>query len=145
MGDSGRPREVSDRIAKNLALPDSILDETLKPGGSKFQTQVAWARQYLVWEGHLDSSKHGTWKLTEKGRSAKITDDDTHKIFLKWVAVNQNNKKNTQPTEKVANEIASIIDEVLPEDTGTNENLKLIDVLRALSPEGFEKIAIGSK
>jgi hypothetical protein len=44
------PREVSDRIAKNLNLPDEVLDETLKSGGSKFHNQVAWARQYLVWE-----------------------------------------------------------------------------------------------
>ncbi|MDD2856624.1 MAG: winged helix-turn-helix domain-containing protein, partial [Desulfuromonadaceae bacterium] len=70
LGDSGRPREVSDKIAKKLELPDSFLDETLKSGGSKFHNQVAWARQYLVWEGYLDASKHGTWKLTDKGRNA---------------------------------------------------------------------------
>jgi restriction system protein len=28
LGDSGRPREVSARIAGNLNLPDEILDET---------------------------------------------------------------------------------------------------------------------
>jgi hypothetical protein len=33
LGDSGRPREVSDRIAKNMNLSDQILDETLKSGG----------------------------------------------------------------------------------------------------------------
>ena len=48
LGDSGRPREVSARIANNLNLPDEILDETLKSGGSKLHNQVAWARQYLV-------------------------------------------------------------------------------------------------
>jgi len=73
LGDSGRPREVSARIASNLNLPDEILDETLKSGGSKFHNQVAWARQYLVWEGLLNSSKFGTWKLTEKGIHAQIS------------------------------------------------------------------------
>ncbi len=48
LGDSGRPREVSARIAKNQSLSDEVLDETLKSGGSKFHNQVAWARQYLV-------------------------------------------------------------------------------------------------
>ncbi len=47
LGDSGRPREVSDRIAKNLSLPDTVLDETLKSGGSKFHNQVAWATQFF--------------------------------------------------------------------------------------------------
>ena len=56
LGDSGRPREVYSRIAENLAIPDEILDETLKSGASRFQNQVAWARQYLVWEGLVDSS-----------------------------------------------------------------------------------------
>lgn len=87
LGDSGRPREVSDRIAKNLNLPDKILDETLKSGGRKFHNQVAWARQYLVWEGFLDSSKHGTWTLTEKGRNAHLTEADARQIFKKWVAI----------------------------------------------------------
>ena len=57
LGDTGRPREVSARIAKNQNLCDEVLDETLKSGGSKFHNQVAWARQYLVWEGMLDSSR----------------------------------------------------------------------------------------
>ena len=104
LGDSGKPREVSDRIAKNLNLPDEVLDETLKSGGSKFHNQVVWARQYLVWEGLLDSSKHGTWKLTEKGRQRTITEEEAHRIFLKWVAINQENvvkkKASKNPSRK---------------------------------------------
>jgi len=45
LGNSGRPHEVSGRIAKILNLSDGILDETLKSGGNKFHNQVAWARQ----------------------------------------------------------------------------------------------------
>lgn len=140
LGDSGRPREVSDKIAKNLNLPDTILDETLKSGGSKFHNQVAWARQYLVWEGYLDASKHGTWKLTANGRNASISEEEAHKIFLKWVAVNQNNRKSKESAEKVQNQIAIIIDEIPPEDNGSDESLRLIDILRGLSPLGFEKV-----
>lgn len=141
LGDSGRPREVSDRIAKNLNLPDSLLDETLKSGGSKFHNQVAWARQYLVWEGYLDASKHGTWKLTDKGRNAGvISEDDAHKIFLKWVAVNQENRKGKSGGEKAEPEILIGLDELSPEIMHLNEEVRLLDVLRSLSPEGFEKI-----
>ncbi|MDO9054595.1 MAG: winged helix-turn-helix domain-containing protein [Gallionella sp.] len=53
LGDSGKPREVSTRIATNLNLSDEILDQTLKSGSNRFHNQVAWARQYLVWEGLL--------------------------------------------------------------------------------------------
>lgn len=68
LGYSGKPKEVSDTIAKKLDVPDHILDQTLKSGTNKFHNQVAWARQYLAWEGLLESSIRGTWKLTEKAK-----------------------------------------------------------------------------
>ena len=139
LGDSGKPREVSDRIAKNLNLPDEVLDETLKSGGSKFHNQVAWARQYLVWEGLLDSSKHGTWKLTEKGRQKTITEEEAHKIFLKWVAINQENRRKKEMLKKSIEEEITEEGEIPAEDGLPDEALSLIDILRGLSPKGFEK------
>ena len=136
LGDSGRPREVSARIAKNQSLIDEVLDETLKSGGSKFHNQVAWARQYLVWEGMLDSSRHGTWTLTEKGRAAHLNENDAREIFLKWVAIHAANRKQKQ--EVVAE------DEALPvialeSESDQDSSLDLLSTLRSLSPRGFEK------
>jgi restriction system protein len=139
LGDSGRPREVSGRIAKNLNLPDHVLDETLKSGGNKFHNQVAWARQYLVWEGLLDSSKHGTWTLTEKGRKAHISYPEAREIFKKWVAIHAENRK-----QKAAEALDSQEeDEDIPTPAGpvNDEKLGLISVLRSLSPVGFEKVS----
>jgi restriction system protein len=140
LGDSGKPREVSDRIATKLNLPDEILDQTLKSGGSRFHNQVAWARQYLVWEGLLDASKYGTWKLTEKGRKTVITPDDARVIFKKWVAINQENRKNKELPPVSENTLVEIINEVSPENAESADTPDLIDVLRGLSPDGFEKI-----
>ncbi len=141
LGDSGRPREVSDKIAKELKLSDNVLDETLKSGGSKFHNQVAWARQYLVWEGYLDASKHGTWKLTEKGRTAgPISEEDAHKIFLKWVAIHSKNRKGKSTDQKSEPTEPLNLEEEAPESLLASDAIRLIDVLRALSPEGFEKI-----
>jgi len=137
LGDSGRPREVSGRIAKNLNLPDHVLDETLKSGGNKFHNQVAWARQYLVWEGLLDSSKHGTWTLTEKGRKAHISYPEAREIFKKWVAIHAENRK-----QKAAEELESQDEEIpAPDGPASDEKLSLISVLRSLSPVGFEKVS----
>jgi len=135
LGDSGKPREVYDRIAKIHNLPDSVLDETLKSGTSRFQNQVAWARQYLVWEGLLDSSKHGTWTLTEKGATAHLADKEAQEIFKKWVAIHaeaRKNKKNERPQLEIEQSLAEDID--LPKSSS------LIDILRSLSPLGFEKV-----
>lgn len=110
LGDSGRPREVSSRIAQNLQLADSILDETLKSGANKFHNQVAWARQYLAWEGLLDSSRQGTWTLTEKGQKTHLSQRDAQEIFSKWMAIHserrkQQRKLQTREEESQADEL----------------------------------------
>lgn len=136
LGDSGRPVEVSNRIAQNLDLPEETLDETLKSGGKKFHNQVAWARQYLVWEGFLDSSKHGTWKLTPKGKDTHLTVDDSSAIFKKWVAIHQQARKEKAEEQQTSDRQDDLEAEVSEEPDETD----LISVLRNLSPNGFEKV-----
>lgn len=137
LGDSGRPREVSDRIAKNLNLTDEVLDETLKSGDSRFHNQVAWARQYLVWEGMLKSSKHGTWTLTEKGRTAHISDAQAAEIFKKWVAIHAENRKQKAAEQGEATEEEA----PTPDTPQADQKMSLIAILRSLSPLGFEKVS----
>lgn len=136
LGDSGRPREVSARIARNLNLSDEVLDETLKSGGSKFHNQVAWARQYLVWEGLLDSSRHGTWTLTEKGRATHLDEKDAREIYLKWVAIHADNRKQKQDSPDDEAPVTAVVQ---PEDQDES-TLDLLSTLRAVSPRGFEKV-----
>lgn len=138
LGDSGRPREVSARIAKKLVLPDELLDQTLKSGGNKFHNQVAWARQYLVWEGLLDSSKHGTWTLTARGRNAHLGDKEAREIFLKWVSIHAENRKQKRDEQEAGIDVLSPEDRV--EDQEDNEKLDLLSTLRSISPAGFEKV-----
>ncbi|MCI5091171.1 restriction endonuclease [Phaeodactylibacter sp.] len=133
LGDSGKPREVSSKIAENLNLSDEILDEVLGSGQNKFHNQVAWARQYLVWEGLLDSSVRGTWKLTEKGKSAKVTEEQAVKICKKWVKINQKARKDSLDKEVVNKK-----EESFPEDFEISNDLLFI--LQSLSPLGFEKV-----
>lgn len=135
LGDSGRPQEVSIRIAQTLKLPNELLDETISSGQNRFHNQVQWARQYLVWEGYLDSSKRGTWKLTEKGKQAHLTEDESHQIFLKWVAYFQKARH-----EKSAEEVVEEQNEVTPEVFEKESSPDLLEVLQGLSPSGFEKV-----
>jgi len=136
LGDSGRPKEVSNKIAENLNLSDEILDETLKSGINKFHNQVAWARQYLVWEELLDSSKHGTWKLTERGKNTSLKEDEARKIFLKWVTIHQKARE-----EKGEINIIEEQEEKSPENYEKDKSISLLDVLQNLSPSGFERVS----
>lgn len=135
LGDSGKPREVSNKIAETLNLSDEVLDETLKSGGNKFHNQVAWARQYLVWEGLLDSSKHGTWKLTDKGKESTLTEQEARDVFLKWVDFHRKARE-----EKGRSEVIEDQEGNTPEEYEKESSPELLEVLQQLSPSGFEKV-----
>ncbi|MCK6610087.1 MAG: restriction endonuclease [Bacteroidia bacterium] len=135
LGGSGRPKEVTDRIAKNLKLPDSVLEEVLKSGTPRFANQVAWARQYLVWEGLLDENTRGIWTLSEKGRETQLDAEQGRLLFLKWVEIHQKARKDKSKVE--------IIKEQEEEEPETIEHSlvpSLMDVLQSISPKGFENI-----
>ena len=68
LGGSGTPQEVSEAIAEQFKLPDKKREELTPSGIPRFHNQVCWARQYLVWEGYLESSKRGVWQLSSTRR-----------------------------------------------------------------------------
>jgi hypothetical protein len=73
---------VTDIVARLKRVTDAERREPLKSGGSRFENQVAFARQYLVWAGLLDGSKRGAWTLTEQGRiSPGLTDAEALQLF----------------------------------------------------------------
>lgn len=98
LGGSAKPDEAVDQVAQALQISDDVLNETLPSGGSRFRNQVAWARFYLVREGLIDSSKHGVWSLTEKGFKAFLTQDQARNLFLKWVKIFQEQRKQKNST-----------------------------------------------
>lgn len=138
LGGSGSPKEVSDLIIINEKVSDKKLEEIMKSGGSKFHNQVAWARQYLVWEGLLDSSKKGTWTLTEKGYNTNLTYEESRQVFLKWVAVFAEARKNKTRQDSL-DELTE--EELLkPEKADVSYNPGLLEILQKVTSEGFERI-----
>ncbi|MFB9864508.1 restriction endonuclease [Rufibacter immobilis] len=135
LGYSGKPKEVSDKIAKNLKLDNAFLDQTLKSGTNRFHNQVAWARQYLTWEGLLDSSTRGTWKLTDKGKNTFLDYKQAHQLFLKWVEINQKARKNKSQKEVITEQ-----EQEDPEAIEIKAETNLLEVLQNLSPSGFENV-----
>lgn len=136
LGGSAKAEEAVDRVAEDLKVPDEILNETLPSGGSRFRNQVAWARFYLVREGLIDSSKHGVWSLTEKGFKTTLTLEQSRETFLRWVKIFQEQKKNKEKTEPIAEQIA--------EGTGAiskDYREEVLETMLGLPPAGFERLA----
>jgi restriction system protein len=135
LGGSAKPREAADKIAENLRLKDEKLNEILDSGQSRYYNQVAWARQYLAWEGLLDTSQHGIWALTSKGEDASLDEVQARAIFLKWVEIHKNARKDKSQKEIIEEQEENEPDDIKPKNT-----TDLLQVLQSLTPSGFEKI-----
>lgn len=133
---SGKPKEVSQWIADKLKLSDEFLEATTKTGSPKFHNQVQWARQYLVWEGLIDSSKRGTWSLTKAGEDTYLDEKASRQIFLNRVRCYSDGKtKISQKTE--AEGTASVEESPSIIDTA---RAALLNRLKTVTPEGFERL-----
>jgi len=99
LGGAGTPEQVRKQIITDLQLPDEIVDETRgKLGLKKFDNEVAFARAYLAYEGFLDKSTKGVWKLTEKGFAAQIDSEMASDIFIKWQEILKDRKEKEEAT-----------------------------------------------
>lgn len=146
LGGSGRPREVASLIAERHHVSQDQMGETMKSGQTRFYNQVAWARQYLVWEGLLDGSKHGVWALSPKGQATKLDAAESREISLKWVKFHAETRRAAEDAVADAGSDVSKPtairlakqEVVVPPDEIEEE--ELLAVLRRLSPSGFERV-----
>ena len=143
LGGSGTPHEVTNSIAEALNISSSKKEELTSSGQKRFKNQVAWARQYLVWEGYLESSKRGIWTLSSTGTNKRISSEEGRRIFLKWVDIYSKRRKEDK---KVQTDQTSIQEETIVEETTKQEDRnyreELLDLLRSLSPRGFEELCL---
>lgn len=101
LGGRANPKEVRDRIAINLKLSEEEIHETRgKTQTNKFANEVAFARNYLAYEGIIDKSERGIWALTEKGIDCEMTEKYASDIFQKWVEILKNRREEKNPDEE---------------------------------------------
>ncbi|MDD3875871.1 MAG: Mrr restriction system protein [Bacteroidales bacterium] len=140
LGGSATPKEITKWIGEELKVSDDILNERYEKSGIlKFPNQLAWARQYLVWEELLASSKRGVWTLSKNGWNTKLDEKISHEIFLKWVRIQADLREGKED----GNEVEKIIttqEEIEPDSANSNLQLSLLEVLQNLSPTGFEHL-----
>lgn len=141
LGNSGTPPEVRELIAERLQLTEAKLNEPMPSGASRFENHIAWAKFYLAKAGYIDASKRGVWSLTDKGINANITDKEALKIFK---TVQQQFKDKPRSTEDETSQ--DIEETIAPSDLGSglttsaDYRMELLDMIRSLSPSGFERL-----
>jgi len=143
MGGSAKPREITQWIGDKMNITQSLLIERYQKSGElKIQNQIAWARQYLVWEEMLESSKHGTWTLTQKGWNTYLNPEKSREIFIKWVGIFRNlrEKKLVEKNDEILEEVIIEQEQSKPELLQVNLQPTLLEILQTISPTGFEFI-----
>jgi restriction system protein len=143
LGGAAKPKEITKFIGEKHNLSDDVLSARYeKSGALKFQNQLAWARQYLVWEELLEASKHGVWTLSKKGWDTTLTEKEGYDVFLKWVKTFQDlrEEKSAGTLDNQVDQISKIQEEYEPDSSNTNLKPSLIEILQKISPTGFEHV-----
>jgi restriction system protein len=146
LGGSARPQEVYKYISKALNLPDEILNLEKKSGGSKFENQVAWARFYLVKAGIVDSSRHGVWSLTDKGRKITSLDNKEVQGLIKEVQAQYAPSTSTvqhQPKNIIKKSLLTSAEDLTEDEPPaeiSNYREELLRIILGIPPVGFERL-----
>ncbi len=97
LGGDGTPEEVRKQIIADMALTDEIVNETRgKSEVKKFDNEVAFARNYLAYEGFIDKSERGLWKLTERGKTEPMDEELASDIFNKWMEIHKERRERNE-------------------------------------------------
>ena len=134
LGGSGRPAEVMDWITDKLDISEQQ-NELLSSGQTRVQNQIHWARFYLSKSGYIDSSERGIWSLTSKGLSTTLTQKESLQIFSEVQGAMKLEREEVSQEEDDEKD-----SEEPPSPEKQNYRSRLMDVLRNIPPEGFERL-----
>jgi restriction system protein len=142
LGGSGRPAEVVDWITEKLNISEEEQNDLLTSGQPRYVNDIHWARYYLVQSEYIDSSKRGVWNLTKKGLSASLSHQDALSIFrevLNAYRESQVAKREEQGLDDTDN--GEVVSEESPTLMQTDYRSRLMEILRNLPPDGFERLS----
>ncbi|ETA80438.1 ATPase AAA [Youngiibacter fragilis 232.1] len=90
---SASPQDTRKKIIENEKLTEEEISETRgKSNVNRFENEVAFARNYLVYGGYIDNSTYGKWTLTDDGRKVDMTESLASEIFKKGVKTTRDDK-----------------------------------------------------
>ena len=129
-GGSASIQELSEDVARELALSDQILDVLHNDGPkSEVDYRAAWARTDLKLIGAADNTSRGVWTITAYGRTVKSEERLREQV-------RQARKKRNQ--ERRNQRSGSGEDEEAPEDQGWEH--ALLQIIRRIEPDAFERL-----
>ena len=135
LGGSALIQELSERIASDLQLPDSVLDIPHKTGSrSEFDYRAAWARTDLKMIALITNSSRGVWVITEAGRAISSEKEVRQKIRQdRQERVKRHDKKKAAQNAGAGN----ISDDTVNEEAWIED---VLDIVCKIDPYAFERL-----
>jgi len=145
LGGSARPQEVVNLVARNEAVSDEILNQTLANGFPRFTNQVHWARFFLAESGMIDRSRRGVWSLSDEGRAnVNMTSAEVRRLVDAVQRKHASGPGESRSASRTAVDIAASAgdteQEAAPEELEENYRDRLLALLKSLPPSGFERL-----
>ncbi len=132
-GGAGNSSSVIEQVIEDLNITEDELAVTTSNGQSRIRNQIQWARFYLFKGGMIDNTQRGIWRLTKEGLETKFSDIDVYNMF----------KSIHKGAGKIKSNKAEIKNKSKFDDSTTEDeehSIKLLDLIKNLSPSGFEKL-----
>lgn len=139
LGNSGTPSEVTDFVIEKMNISEEEQSKTLKNGQSKVRNRIAWARFYLTKGGLLEGAERGVWSLSDKGKTIQLSETVILDMFKSVQGrFQQDAKQRKSPGNNLSE--ATSEEEDIDSLQGAGYKDDLLNIIRSLPPEGFERL-----
>lgn len=131
LGGSGTNEEIHDGVVTDLKLPDAVVNVIhVNQKMTSLAYRLAWARTYLKLFGAIESTTRGVWAISDKGKALKEQDCEQIPATVRKLPTN---KKQV---------VGASLDEEPPAAEGEEWIEQLIDAIKAMKPDAFERLSM---
>jgi restriction system protein len=139
IGDSGNIDELVEKVIELEGFTEEQQSVLHGDGPrSELQYRLAWSRSYLKGMGLLDNSARGVWTLTDRGRDPHLDEDAVLKLHAEHVV---EARATRRARRRAGRDRAPAEVGAAAPDQARDWKEELLDVLLAMPPAGFERLA----
>jgi len=148
LGGSASVEEIEEKLIERFGFSQEELDVTYEASSDNvIVDKMSWARSYLKFPAFVTNESRGVWVLTEAGRSALNLPVEEIRRQIRAAKANRRAKQLAERkamSEDLDRMLAAESSDVGDEDAETDVldwTDTLLATLKAMSPEGFERLA----
>ena len=131
LGGSGTNQEIEEEVITILGLGQEEINDLHRGSTTKLNYRLRWARNYLKNYELLENPSRAIWALTPNGLSTRVVEKEEVNRFVRAKNQSTEDKALSSGQEPVKDQSS---DELVWQD-------QLLDVLKNLSPSGFERLS----